>query len=77
MTLEDIIYSRLTTDTTLGSQLAKYGKKPAVFFQTAPDDTATGWGQKKQYPRIDYIVDYVSNPERKTSGVLTLNIRST
>jgi len=77
MTLEDIIYSRLTTDTTLGSQLAKYGKKPAVFFQTAPDDTATGWGQKKQYPRIDYIVDYVSNPERKTSGVLTLNIMST
>ena len=62
MTLEDIVYSRLTEDNTLKSTLAKFGKAPAVFYQTAPDDTATGWNQRKQYPRIDYIVDYVSNP---------------
>lgn len=77
MTLEDLIYSRLTDSQSLESLLTSYGQKPAVFFQTAPDDKATGWGKKKQYPRIDYVVDYQRNPERKTSGTLTLNIWAT
>lgn len=76
-TFEDLLYGRLTEDETLKSELAQYGKSPAVFYQTAPDDTAEGWNDGKQYPRIDYIVDYIANPERKTSGVLTLNISST
>lgn len=77
MTLEDLIYSRLTESDDLQRSLAVYGKKPAVFYLTAPDDKATGWNQRKQYPRIDYAVDMQHNPERKTSGVLTLNILST
>lgn len=77
MTLEDLIYKRMTEDTSLKAALAVYSGKPAVFYQAAPDDTATGWKQRKQYPRIDYVVDYISNPERKTSGILTLNIMST
>lgn len=77
MTLEDLIYSRLTESDDLQRSLTKYGEKPAVFYLTAPDDKATGWNQRKQYPRIDYAVDMQHNPERKTSGVLTLNILST
>ena len=74
MTLEDLLYNRLTSDEPLSAKLTTYGDKPAVFYQTAPDDTATGWDQRNQYPRIDYIIDYIKNPERKTSGVLTMNI---
>lgn len=76
-TFEDLLYRRMIENETLKNVLAKYGKAPAVFYQTAPDDTAKGWNQGKQYPRIDYVVDYISNPERKTSGILTLNIMST
>ena len=74
MTLEDLICQRLIGDESLSAKLAKCGNRPAVFYQTAPDDTAEHWQQRKQYPRIDYIVDYIKNPERKTSGVLTMNI---
>lgn len=76
MTLEDLIYSRLTKSDDLQRSLAVYGGQPAVFYLTAPDDKATGWKQRKQYPRIDYAVDLQHNPERKTSGTLTLNIMS-
>lgn len=77
MTLEDVIYTRLTTSTELATLLARYNSIPAVFYQTAPDDSAAGWQQKKQYPRISYLVDYISNPERKTSGVMSLDILCT
>ena len=77
MTLEDRIYNRLTGSNNLQRELTSYDGKPAVFYLTAPDDKATGWKQKKQYPRIDYAVDLQRNPERKTSGVLTLNILCT
>lgn len=76
MTLEDLIYKRLV-NSDLARKLTNFNDNPAVFYQKAPDDTASGWYGRKQYPRIDYIVDLQSNPERKTSGVLTLNIWST
>lgn len=77
MTFEDLLYSRMTEDETLKGELAQFGKVPAIFYQTAPDDTATGWKQGKQYPHIAYVVDYTANTERKTSGILTLDIMST
>ena len=77
MTLEDLIYQRLTQHPSLIKKLAKYAGNPAVFFQSAPDDKAQGWKGRLQYPRIDYVVDLQHNPERKTSGSLTLNIWST
>lgn len=76
MTLEDLIYSRLSRDADLAGMLAVFHSSPAVFYQTAPDDTAEGWARRKQYPRINYTVDYASNPERKTCGVLSLDISS-
>lgn len=74
MTLEDLIYTRLTTRATLTEKLARFGEAPAVFYQAAPGDQADGWKSKKQYPRVDYIVDMQANPERQASGLVTLNI---
>ena len=74
MTLEDLIYQRLCGSVDLQAVLASYQEVPAVFYQSAPDDTSGGWENRRQYPRIDYVIDYQANPERKTSGVITLNI---
>ena len=77
MTFEDIIYNRLTESEDLKSMLAEYTESPAIFYLTAPDDKSDGWSNGEQYPRIGYVVDWQSNPERKTSGVLTLEILCT
>lgn len=74
MTLEEIVYSVLAGSRALASALTSYNGKPAVFYGSAPDDKADGWDGRTQFPRIDYTADYVSNPERKTSGVLAVNI---
>lgn len=74
MTLEDLVYQRLTSADTITKQLAKYHDRPAITYQSAPEDTAEGWKSERQYPRIDYTVDMRANPERQTNGVLTLNI---
>lgn len=74
MTLEDLIYTRLSDPDGPAAKLARYGDAPAIFYQAAPEDTATGWNGKRQYPRIDYTVDMQANPERHSCGILTLNI---
>lgn len=74
MTLEDLIYQRLTTAEPLKKKLARFGGAPAVFYQTAPSDKAQEWKGKREYPRISYVVDLQTNPERQTSGVLSLDI---
>lgn len=74
MTLEDLIYQRLTTADPLKKKLARFGGAPAVFYQTAPSDKASEWKGKREYPRISYVVDLQTNPERQTSGVLSLDI---
>ena len=73
LTLEGLIRMRLL-DSELIQNLTRFNDVPAVFYQLAPDDTSLGWKDGRQYPRISYIVDYISNAERKTSGVLTVNI---
>jgi hypothetical protein len=74
-TLEDLIYERMTAWPELLNKLAKYKGKAAVFYQNAPADTG-GWKGAQQYPRIDYAVDMQANPERQTSGKVTINIWS-
>ncbi len=74
MTLEDLIYTRLSDPDGPAAKLARYGEAPAIFYQAAPEDTAAGWDGKRQYPRIDYTVDMQANPERQSCGILTLNI---
>lgn len=77
MTLEELIYGRLEDSEDLKKDLTKYNGSPAIFLQKAPDDTAQGWAKDKaQYPRLDYLVDYVHDPERHSSGMITVNIYS-
>lgn len=74
MTMEELLYRRLTGHVGLGEKLTRYAGAPAVFYQSAPHDKALGWKGKSQYPRIDYVVDLRADPERQTSGVLTANL---
>lgn len=43
MTLEDLIYTRLSDPDGPAAKLARYGEAPAIFYQAAPEDTAAGW----------------------------------
>lgn len=76
MTLEELVYNRLATRTQLTSRLAQFGTSPAIFYQSPPGDQADLWGDRTQYPRIDYIIEMQANPERHTSGQMELNIWS-
>lgn len=76
MTLEDLIYNRLIERTELTDKLARFEDVAAVFYQSSPGDTESGWKNKGQYPRIDFIVDLQANTERQTSGIMSLNIWS-
>lgn len=75
MTLEELIYTRLVQEKELAESLAKYEGVPAVFLQKAPDDKAQGWGVS-QYPRADYLVDMTADPERHSSGMVSVNVYS-
>ena len=72
--LEELIYQRMIGSEALASRLTKYSGVPAVFHQRAPDDTAQGWKNGRQCPRLGYAVDWRTNPERKNSGTLAVNI---
>lgn len=74
MTLEDLIYNRIIQRTELTEKLARFEDVPAIFYQSPPGDQASGWKNKQQYPRLDFIVDLQANTERQTSGLMTINI---
>lgn len=74
VTLADLVYSRLCSDAAVSGNLARYADGPAIFYQSAPSDKDSAWAAGSQYPRIDYMIDMQANPERQTSGVLSLNI---
>lgn len=76
MTLEDLIYKRLIEAEEITRELATFGDLPAIFYQKAPDDQEQGWTDQRQYPRLDFVVDMQANPERQTSGLVSLNIWS-
>lgn len=82
MELHDMIFQRLTHDAQLGTLLASYDNRPAVFYQRPATDEDEKWGTQQvgeqeivvQYPRIDYFVDLQENPARNTSGVLMMHV---
>jgi hypothetical protein len=71
--IEEIILQAMQEDINITSFLATYANKPAIFYAQAPDDKSAGWGQK-QYPRIDYLVDWRYDAERKTAGSMSINV---
>ena len=74
MELYEMIYSRLRSDETLAELTAKYNGGAAVFYQRPATADNARWESKIQYPRIDYTLDMMENPERNTSGALTVNV---
>lgn len=74
MTLEELLYRRLTQAPGLRDVLARYRGTPAVFYQRAPADTDAGWGSAVQYPRLDFMADLRADPERQTAGVVSVNL---
>jgi len=71
--LENIIYKVLTGSPQIADSVARYGKKPAIFFKMAAPDNDANWNNKHQYPQIVYFVDQQYHPERKAEGMLQID----
>lgn len=68
MLLEELILKHLTQDKALISHLGVYEEKPAVFYQTAPDDSEQGWQTGARYPRLVYSVNMKADQDRGCAG---------
>lgn len=74
MTLEELIYKRLSEAENLTKHLAKYSGLPAVFTPEAPGDREVGWGKSMQYPRAVFNFDMQADGERKSAGTLSVTL---
>ena len=72
-TIRGLIHRQVSRDPQIAGMLAAYSGQPAFFYQKAPSDSRPGWG-KKRYPRVDFAIDTQQDPERKTAGIMTVNI---
>lgn len=70
MDFNQLIYSRLAANAALVASLARFDNQPAIFCQEFPADQQPGWSGKVEYPRIDYQVDMMADPQRASSGLL-------
>ncbi len=74
MTLEDLIYKRISECESVTSILGEYRGAAAVFFSQAPGDNDAGWNKRREYPRLTYFVNRAADAERRTQGAMSLNI---
>lgn len=74
MTLEELIYKRLSEAENLTKHLAKYSGLPAVFTPEAPGDREAGWEKSMQYPRAVFNFDMQADGERKSAGTLSVTL---
>lgn len=73
MAIDAIILKAIQEDESITSKLALFDGEPAVFYQTAPPDTDSGW-MGVQFPRMDFNIDWTYNPERHADGSCVFNI---
>ena len=71
--LEAIIYDYLKNNEAITKMLTLYDGNPAIFNMEAPSDMDTHWRDGPQYPRMIYELNMQDNPERKTSGTLSVD----
>lgn len=71
--IERLIYEQIKTDNQIKGLLAVYKQEPAFFYQKSPIDSDKGW-LMPCYPRVDYNIDMMYDPERKMAGTLSINI---
>lgn len=74
MTIEDLIYKRLSEAESLTKYLARYARQPAIFTPEAPGDREAGWGRATQYPRAVFNFDMQADGERKSAGTLSVTL---
>ena len=74
MTIEDLIYKRLSEAESLTKYLARYAGQPAIFTPEAPGDREAGWGHATQYPRAVFNFDMQADGERKSAGTLSVTL---
>ena len=74
MTLEELIYKRLSEAKNLTKYLTRYAGRPAIFTPEAPGDRETGWGRATQYPRAVFNFDMQADGERKSAGTLSVTL---
>lgn len=71
--IEKKIFNRLIENKVILEYITKYEKRPAVFYGEAASDMDVLW-EKKVFPRVDYSIEWEADPERKSVGILLVNI---
>lgn len=74
MTIEELIYKRLSEAKNLTKYLTRYAGQPAIFSPEAPGDREAGWGRATQYPRAVFNFDMQADGERKSAGTLSVTL---
>lgn len=74
MTLEELVRKRFIDVEGISCKMALFSGEPAIFLQSAPADTQPGWGRRTQYPRIVNTVELRADNERKSQGLLTVDL---
>ena len=70
----ELIRRRMVDNAAIAANLSRYAGAPAVFYQTAPEDTDDGWDGGAQYPRIELTVEHHAEAEHDTAGKLHVDI---
>jgi len=70
--IEDVIYKAIK-QSSAATKLTLYNNIPAIFYQTAPHDKDKKWGVR-QFPRVNFSVDWTYNAERKTAGTMVVDV---
>ena len=71
--IEEVLYKALQGSDTFAGILAKHDGKPAVFYSSAANGADANWGAE-QYPRCNYMIEWLNDAERKRAGVLTIDV---
>lgn len=74
MSLDELIRKWFIQNQQIAGKLTTFASSPAVFLQTAPSDTQPGWDSKTQYPRIVNTVELRADSERKSQGILRVDL---
>lgn len=71
--MEELMYDFLIHDPVLVEVLARFAGKPAVFYHKSPNDEDENW-EKPCYPRMDFTVNRLADPQRKTAGTVEFSL---
>ncbi len=75
--IETLFYEVLKQSEVLKKELASYAKQPAIFYQMLPHDMMENWKDKCFFPRMVYNIEWRYHAERKTDGIMAIDIYCT